>query len=395
MQRRDFLLACGASGLTPALIGASAAPTPPESELLRRALVLSGGGARGAYAAGYVGALAARLRDGTPLPDYDLVCGTSIGALNGWFVASGQYTQLHELWYGISGEGLIQAKQEFAALRDPDSGIFNRVASALHLLGLRRDIKAVLEAQAVFSWIAHNIDLNKPLLMPLIWAVTNLTTQRPEYFYMRAPGQNGALSTRVTEALKLLLGPNTVVREATPDIFHRAIFASAAIPLAFDPVMMPGQDGTLNAYCDGGVASNSPVGIAHAVSQTIDVVLLDPPFGEGHNTDAVEIGLNVFGTMQRQIIESEMRSVSFQSAARRAFEARSLEPNGQSPRAAATAHFLQSVPAADLRYVRPKAELPVSVVGFSDEVGIGKAYRLGWQDTVPGFVPYNWEQFEL
>ena len=87
----------------------------------------------------------------------------------------------------------------------------------------------------------------------------------------------------------------------------------------FDPVLIPNPDGTINQYCDGGVASHSPVGIAHATSKQADVVLLDPPFEPDTDyADAVEISFGVYGTMQRKIMESEMRNAYFQSAGRRA-----------------------------------------------------------------------------
>lgn len=406
IERRDFLLALGASGLAPALLGAAAndtgaavgddAASPPP---LNRALVLSGGGALGVYEAGIVGALAARakLGDGTRLPDYDMVCGTSIGALNGWFVATAQYTKLHDLWYGISGEKLIRPKRQYQAMRDPESGMLNRAASAVSLIGLAKNQTALLQTNAVYDWIARHIDPATPLVMPLVWAVTNLSQQRPEYFFMRKQEAALDLPAKVIRALQLSLGPHTVVREATPEILHRAIFASAALPLAFDPVLMPGPDGTLNAYCDGGVASNSPVGIAHAVAKAADVVLLDPPFQpETTYPDAVEIAFGVFGTMQRKILEVEMRNAYFQSLGKRAFDR--LTP---SERARATGgdpllgKFIETLPVTDLNYIRPTEALPLSVVGFNDEVGIGKAYRTGWLDAARGFTPYDWETFQL
>lgn len=65
----------------PALVGT---PRHGAEEPLDRALVMSGGGARGAYEAGLIGALAAAgaVADGSPRLPYELVCGTSIGALN-------------------------------------------------------------------------------------------------------------------------------------------------------------------------------------------------------------------------------------------------------------------------------------------------------------------------
>ena len=397
IERRGFLLALGASALAPALLAASAPDTTYGS--LDRALVLSGGGARGAYEAGIIGALVAigGLSDGSPLSPYEIVCGTSIGALNGWFVATGQYTKLRELWYGISGQHLARAKPQYAALHDPESGLFDRVASVVTLAGLARNQRAILESEPVLAWISRNIDATTPLLMPLVWAVTNLTLQRPEYFFIRPNGSEG-VPEKVLHALRRTLGPHTVVREATTDLLHRAIFASAAIPLVFDPVLIPNPDGTVNQYCDL-VESRAilPVGIAHAISKRADVVLLDPPFEPNTDySDAVEVAFGVYGTMQRKIMESEMRNAYFQAAGERAVArlaprdlAKVLQDSSE------LANLMKTLPVTDLRYIRPEKELPVSVAGFNDSVGIGEAYRIGWEDMGRGFRPYDWETFEL
>jgi predicted acylesterase/phospholipase RssA len=398
MERRSFLFTLGMAGVAPALVGA----TPPAEEIapLGRALVLSGGGALGAYEAGIIGALAAwgGILDGSRLAPYELVCGTSIGALNGWFVATGQYSKLHDLWYGVSDMNLIRAKKQYSAVRDPESGILNRAASVASLVGLTKDQKGILQSEPVFNWIASNVDPNAPLLMPFVWATTNLTLQRPEYFYVRPAGKSPELPRQVEHALKLSLGPHTIVREATPDLLQRAIFASAALPLAFDPVLIPNPEGAMNAYCDGGVASNSPVGIAHAVSNAADVVLLDPPFQpETDYKDAVEIAYGCFGTMQRKILEAEMRNVYFQSIGKRTLSRMTTAEVVRSMQGMElVAKFMQSVPETDLRYIRPEKTLPLTVVGFNDEIGIGKAYRQGWEDVGSrGFLTYDWQTFEV
>jgi predicted acylesterase/phospholipase RssA len=396
IERRSFLFALGATALAPALLGSS----PDDAlEPLDRALVLSGGGARGAYEAGIVGALAAigGVRDGSPLLPYEIVCGTSIGALNGWYVATGQYTKLRELWYGISGQNLMRAKRQYAALRDPESGLLDRAASVVNLVGLTRNQRALLQSEPVFDWISRNIDVTTPLLMPLVWAATNLTLQRPEYFFVRPQNQGTDIPEKVVHALQLTLGPHTIVREATPELLHRAIFASAALPLVFDPVLIPNPDGTINEYCDGGVASNSPVGIAHAVSKGADVVLLDPPFEPDTGyADAVEIAFGVFGTMQRKILESEMRNAFFQSVGKRAFSRLAPQEAAHATQGnPLLAKLMQTIPVTELRYIRPEKVLPLDVAGFNDWLGIGKAYRIGWEDMGRGFTPYDWETFEL
>lgn len=360
--RRNFLGELGACGLAPQLLGATGPDVaiPP----LQEALVFSGGGARGAYEAGIVGALAAQagLRDGSPLLPYQLVCGTSIGALNGWFVATGQYSKLRDLWYGISAEHLLRPKPEYAALQDQQSGVVNRAASAVRLIGLAKNQSGLLQSQPVYEWISRNIDPATPLLMPLVWAVTNLARQQPEYFYVH-PNGDGVSSEGFVRAFQASLGTQTVVREATPELLHAALFASTALPIVFDPVAMPSLGGQTAYYCDGGVASNSPVGIARALARAADVVLIEPRLEpETDYQDAIEIAFGVFGTMQRKILEVEMRTAVSQTA---------------------------------LRYIRPQKVLPLTVIGFDDEAGIGKAYRIGWEDLARGFSAYDWKTFEV
>ena len=396
LDRRDFLVTLGAAGAVPSLAGA--APGFSTQAPARRALVLSGGGALGAYAAGIIGCLAtaAGVKDGTPLAPYEIVCGTSIGALNGWYVATGQYTKLRELWYGVSLAHVMQPKAQFAAFRDPEAAIGNRLISTVSLASLARNEPAFFESQPVLDWISSNLDPRQPLVMPLVWAVTNLTKQGPEYFYMRRTNSSQELDDEMVRALRLTLGPQTVVREATPEFFHKQIFASAAVPLLWDPVELPGPDGTLDQYCDGGLAANSPVTVAHAVASAADVVLLNPRFEEIPDyQNAVQITSGMWGTMQQKILATDMRNVYFQSVAKRAFE---RLPNAQAAIAAHSdtdlAKYIESLPPTDLAFIRPKDKLPVGGAGFDDQEGIGKAYRIGWVDATAGFTPYDWKTFE-
>ncbi len=384
----------GSAAAVPGIAAAASNAISP----VAHALVLSGGGARGAYEAGIIGSMAASrgIGDGAPLLPYGLVCGTSIGALNGWFVATGQYTKLRDLWYGISAAHLIRPKQKFAALRNTDSGLGNRFASAIHLGSLAKNDVAILDSAPVLEWIAAHVDPAQPLLMPLVWVSTNLSMQRAEYFYARPSNAQQRDATAIIEALHVAVGPNTIVREASVDLFHRELFASACVPLAWDPIKIPQPDGSLNQYCDGGVASNSPVTVAHSLSGAVDVVLMDPPFEPiSDYTDAIAVGFGTFGTMQRKILANDMRSVYFQSVAKRLF--------AQLPQSAMSSFvqeepqlraFVEALPMTDLSFIRPKATLPLGAGAFNDQEGIGKAYRIGWEDVQAGFTPYNWRTFD-
>jgi predicted acylesterase/phospholipase RssA len=393
-DRRDFLMTLGMAGAMPALLGAASdAPAP-----LQRALVLSGGGALGSYAAGIIGCLAAAagVKDGTALPPYDLVCGTSIGALNGWFVATGQYTKLHDLWYGVSAEHVIQLKPQFAPLRDPEAGVGDRAIATVRMASLMKDQTAFFDSKPILDWITRTLDPERPLVTPFIWVTTNLTMQRPEYFYMRPANAPAGLRDAILHNLQIVLGPQIVVREASVDLFHKQIFASTAVPLFWDPVQMPGPDGTLDQYCDGGIAANSPVSVAHAVAAGADVVLLNPPLEEiSDYQNAIEVSAGIFGTMQQKILSGDMRSVYFQSVAKRAFARLSNSDIAIATEGAPQlAAFIASLPPTELTYIRPKKKLPVGGAGFDDQQGIGEAYRIGWNDAIAGFTPYDWKTFE-
>ena len=71
----------------------------------KRGLVLSGGGAKGAF---QLGALEYIHEKGKL--DFDIICGVSVGALNGTMVAQGEFDKLKELWLGIEDAQSIYKK---------------------------------------------------------------------------------------------------------------------------------------------------------------------------------------------------------------------------------------------------------------------------------------------
>lgn len=69
---------------------------------MKTALVLSGGGAKGAYEAGCIRALQELGYE------FDLVCGTSIGALNGLLVAQKDFDRMYRMWEELSIEQVMR-----------------------------------------------------------------------------------------------------------------------------------------------------------------------------------------------------------------------------------------------------------------------------------------------
>jgi NTE family protein len=190
-------------------VAAGCAPARPSADA-PLALVLSGGGAKGAYEAGVATALLAR---GVPIR---LVTGSSAGALNAAMIADGRLERLESLWRAIRREDVY-------ALRP-----------------------SVLFAGLLPGWL------------------TLLTLDRAGSLFDDAPLRAlivGALDlerVRVSSVRVLVIAADLARREKrvfdNATLTVDALMAAAAVPGAFAPVEV---DGTL--LVDGGLTGRAPV----------------------------------------------------------------------------------------------------------------------------------------
>ena len=383
-DRRSFLAALGANALGAAALPAAAQPAAAQDvdgyPRIDYGLVLSGGGAKGAYEAGVIDTLARGIPDGAPLKPYGGVAGTSIGALNGWFVATGQYSKMRGLWMSVANDRVFRLKPEYAKIQEPQAGLFDHLYQLFHLgFGVRKDVQGLCQTAPALEWIRQYVDPSSPTLMPFAWAVTNLTRQTSEYFYRLPPSVPRSARDAVLNAFALTLEPHTVVREATDDILHEALFASACLPLVFDPIDLPAPDGNgTNQYCDGGVAANAPIAFARTLAHNVHVVLLNPPAKQRGYGNALEIGWAAYDTMQRHIMFSAIRSVYVETLIKR-----ELAKHPQSER------IIRYLADADVAFLRPSEKLPVETTTFDDGERIASAYVAGMRDGAAGFTPYR------
>lgn len=206
-------------------------------------LVLSGGGARGAYEAGVLSYVFHDLakKVGRP-PKVEIISGTSVGAVNAAFLASTAedyargVTHLESLW------GRLQ-------LADVMTFGLRQVAG-LHrvLLGGRRP-RGIFDASPLVKLVGEGVrwrqlgrNLRHGVIKALTVSATNVPTGRAVVFIDRHP----------SVALPAELPNHVRVRGVRIGPAH--VLASAAIPLVFPPIRI-GRE----LHCDGGLRLNTPM----------------------------------------------------------------------------------------------------------------------------------------
>jgi NTE family protein len=185
---------------------------------MKIALVLSGGGMFGAYQAGAWKALS---RLFTP----DIVVGTSVGALNGWYIASGTTAEELERHWLDPAAGDVMT---YRFPRAPWNGVFDPRP-------LERRARLLVENQKL------QVDYGVALLrLPRL---------------QRALFRNG-------------------------EVTWRHLVAACAVPVGFPPVRIAGR-----LYCDGGLLEPTPVWAAAAMGATrviaVNASRFIPPPGIG------------------------------------------------------------------------------------------------------------------
>jgi CRP/FNR family cyclic AMP-dependent transcriptional regulator len=331
----------------------------------RRALVLSGGGARGAYEAGVVAALCER-------EEFEIICGTSVGAINAAVAAQGATDQLRTLWRGVPERAVIRGVspiEEFRRVfRRPGlqrrrslrefAGEVAQAIGALRLAHPRllRQMTHVLDPTPLVAMLSAVLDHAK-LKRALIVGVTNLTRARPEAFYWFPPGDQEFESNFAEQEM-------AGVRLAREN-YIASILASAAIPLAFPKVSLTARDGVVCEYVDGGIGNNTPIRQAiDAGADEITVVIADHIALRDRSQrfdDLGSIALVSQDIMQQQVLKLDLKLT------RRVNEAvrRDAAPGKRLVR---------------IRTIGPSVPIPLPILGFANLETIDRAFDQGLVD---------------
>jgi hypothetical protein len=203
-------------------------------------LVLSGGGAKGAYGAGVAKAIAV-YRGLKKIQSSVCYIGTSAGALNAAVLAAADADALIGFWTSVTPHKILGAR-----IRSP------RFQGALHFL-TRRRFFSIYDNRGLRKLIGESVQL-VPMLQRdshLIIAATNYTRGTLEAFYVSPLIQQfvSVDAARPVEQQRIQHF-RTIGTQAD---LEKSLLASAAIPIFFPPVDVNGD-----WYIDGGIGNHTP-----------------------------------------------------------------------------------------------------------------------------------------
>lgn len=221
----------------------------------KTALVLSGGGAKGAFQVG-----AEKYAREVKGYHWDVIAGVSVGALNGAMLAMKKYDRLLEVWNTISDDQVY-------------TGGFN-------LLSV---VKLLFGARSFYG--------NQPL--------QRMLAQEFEPQSIHADLRVGAVS--------LITGEYIEFRGDDPAL-ERAVLASTVMPIIWEPVKVSDQHSEL---VDGGVRNLTPVGdVLDTSPDEVVIINCNPQASEplpGPPKDVVKIGLRTLDIMLNELFISDVR----------------------------------------------------------------------------------------
>jgi NTE family protein len=219
------------------------------------ALILSGGGARGAFQVG--AEMYARQVMGY---HWDIIAGVSVGAMNGAMLAMHRYARLLEIWDSISNDQVY-------------TGGFNLPSLVKLLLGA----KSFYGNQPLQKMMKHELEAGKVIEDLHVGAVSLLSGEYVQF-------------TR--DFLEL----------------PSAILASSSIPVIWPPVDVSSEH---IAMVDGGVRNNSPVGDVLELEPD-EIVIINcskqaPSASPNAAANVLSIGMRSLDIMQNEIFVSDIK----------------------------------------------------------------------------------------
>ncbi|MDX1670897.1 MAG: patatin-like phospholipase family protein [Balneolaceae bacterium] len=234
----------------------------------KAAVVLSGGGAKGAFQAG---ALEVLNENGYT---FDFISGVSVGALNGAMLATDQFPQLIEIWKNVKERDVLKRR-----------GLVSVASQFIrYKIGLGKPPKAV--------------NSNRPLKRLMEEQLLDKKVDRPFHFGFVVLDTGDFVNAVVRS------GDHAINRQ---DI--ERILASTAIPVIYDPVIGPNG----KTWVDGGVRNITPIGQILPYNPDEIVIIPTEPFKAKEKEeevpldDIVQILQRTIDVMLEEIFRNDIR----------------------------------------------------------------------------------------
>lgn len=327
-----------------------------------KALVLSGGGAHGAYEAGVASALLEGER-------FDVICGVSIGAINAALIAAGRSDDALERFW----------RHEFparAATLFPHLPRLRRLVRHLTALGgggAWEEALHVARAALDLPFLTRLSNLNKTALpaveealgevvsfdrlsVPLLLGAANVTYASATVF--RAAAGRDVRPSRKARLIEY--------RDLDAGNFITALLASSAMPGLFSPIELT-FDEKPAYYADGSLVHASPLGIAIDNGATdVTVVFVDQELDPKTATAADNVAqqaYNIATLWQQRLLEYELRLVQ---------STNELVRLGGAP----------GKRRISIRNIRPTAPIDIDILAFDDAPALAQLFARGRADAV-------------
>lgn len=227
------------------------------------ALVLSGGGSKGAFQVGFMDELI--LNRGI---DVGIFGGVSTGAIQALGGAQGDIVRLRDIWLGINGPRDVYRKRF--------GGIIGGVIGGADSLNDAAPIRAKIKAFADPAKLATS---GKRL---------------------------------VVGAVSLTTGAFRIIDQTAPDIADW-VYASAAVPVAFQPLKRRDAAGITEKWVDGGIRNITPLDAVMELGPRGIIVVLASPLvddetGNGDYSNLLEIGMRSAGILANEVFVNDVRN---------------------------------------------------------------------------------------
>lgn len=222
-------------------------------------LVLTGGGAKGAY---QVGALRYLAEQGF---QPDMIAGTSIGALNGAIIASypGQLragvAKLEQIWHDLGRANILSVNPNWPSIfvsygiQSALSEFGGWLNTFLKISGILPKCRSFFDPRPIEDLVRYHVDYARLKQGTEFWITVFPTLQIP------IPGLHYDLLWLLIDQCRVWTGTKADWLRAqdvdNPESLLNLLLASAAIPLAFPERQVNGQ-----MYVDGALQDNVPLG---------------------------------------------------------------------------------------------------------------------------------------